>query len=66
MSIKVRYTNGVFQPLEEVCDARPGQVYRVFSEEELRSLTKDLDRLKVSKKSFDFWNNEEDDVYDEL
>jgi predicted DNA-binding antitoxin AbrB/MazE fold protein len=66
MSIKARYTNGVFQPLEEVRDRRPGQVYRVFSEEELRSLTEDLDWLKASEKSVDFWNNEEDAVYDEL
>jgi predicted DNA-binding antitoxin AbrB/MazE fold protein len=66
MSVKARYTNGVFQPLEEVRDPRPGQVYRVFSEEELRSLTEELAWLKVSEKSFDFWDNQEDAVYDKL
>jgi predicted DNA-binding antitoxin AbrB/MazE fold protein len=66
MSVKARYTNGVFKPLEEVRDARPGKVYRVFSEEELRSLAEGVTWLKASEKSFDFWNNEEDAVYDKL
>ncbi len=66
MSVKVRYTNGVFEPLESVPGARPGQVYRVFSEEELRTFTEDLGWLKAAELSFDFWNNEEDAVYDKL
>ena len=66
MSVKAQYTNGVFQPLEEVRDARPGKVYRVFSEEELLSLAEDLARLKASEKSFAFWDNAEDAVYDNL
>jgi predicted DNA-binding antitoxin AbrB/MazE fold protein len=66
MSVKARYTNGVFEPLEEVLDARPGKVYRVFSEEELRSLAEGLTWLTASEKSFEFWSNEEDAVYDKL
>jgi predicted DNA-binding antitoxin AbrB/MazE fold protein len=66
MSVKAEYTNGVFKPLEEVQDARPGKVYRVFSEEELLSLAKDLAWLKASEKSFAFWNNAEDAIYDNL
>ena len=66
MSIKAEYVNGIFRPLEKVPDAMPGKVYRVFSEEELRSLTDNLIWLKAAEKSFDFWNNEEDAVYDHL
>jgi predicted DNA-binding antitoxin AbrB/MazE fold protein len=66
MSVRVKYSNGVFQPLEEVRDATPGKIYQVFSEEELRKLAEDLDWLKGAEKSFDFWNNHEDAVYDKL
>jgi predicted DNA-binding antitoxin AbrB/MazE fold protein len=66
MSIAARYENGVFRPLEEVKDAAKGKVYRVFSEEELRGLKEDLTWLKASERSFDFWDNEEDAVYDSL
>jgi hypothetical protein len=43
-----------------------GAVYTVFSEDELRSLTEDLQRLKASEKSFEFWDNPEDAIYDTL
>ena len=66
MSIKAKYSDGVFMPLEEVKGATPGKIYRVFSEEELRKLAADLQWLKASEKSFDFWNNKEDAVYDKL
>jgi len=66
MSVKAEYCNGIFRPLEKVPDAIPGKLYRVFSEEELQSLTDDLVWLKAAEKSFDFWNNEEDAAYDNL
>lgn len=66
MSIRVEYLNGVFKPLEEVENVQSGKVYTVFSDDELRSLAINLDRLKASEKSFEFWNNAEDAVYDML
>jgi predicted DNA-binding antitoxin AbrB/MazE fold protein len=64
MSVKATYKDGVFKPLENVEDAAPGRVYTVFSEEELRDMRETLGWLKVAEKSFDFWNNQEDAVYD--
>ena len=66
MSVKAEYVNGVFKPLEKVMDAVPGRVYRVFSEEELRDLTENSAWLTAAEKSFGFWDNEEDAVYDNL
>ena len=66
MSIEARYADGVFHPLSEVPDAIPGKIYRVFSEEELRSLSEDLGWLQAAESAFNFWNNEEDAVYDGL
>ena len=66
MSIKATYVDGVFKPIEQVTDAVPGKTYRVFSEEELRELTEDLQWLKAAETSFEFWDNEEDAVYDNL
>ena len=43
-----------------------GVVYTVLSEDELRSLAEDLEWLKASEKSFEFWDNPEDAVYDNL
>ena len=40
--------------------------HRVFSEEELRGLKDELAWLKASERSFEFWDNEEDAVYDNL
>ena len=66
MSVKVTYSDGVFKPLEKVTDATPGKVYTVFSDDELRDLTENQRWLKASEKSFEFWNNQEDAVYDTL
>ena len=66
MSIKVEFSNGVFKPLEKVDNVRVGAVYTVLSEDELRSLTEDLQWLKASEKSFEFWDNPEDAIYDTL
>jgi len=66
MSIKVEYLNRVFKQLEEVENVQSGKVYTVVSDDELRSLAINLDRLKASEKSFEFWNNAEDAVYDIL
>jgi predicted DNA-binding antitoxin AbrB/MazE fold protein len=66
MSIKVEFSNGVFKPLENVDNVSPGVVYTVVSEDELRSLAEDLQWLKASEKSFGFWDNPEDAVYDTL
>jgi predicted DNA-binding antitoxin AbrB/MazE fold protein len=66
MSVKAAYRNGVFEPLETVEDAKPGQIYQVFSEEELRDLRETLAWLKIAEKSFDFWDNPADAVFDRL
>ncbi len=66
MSVKAEYVNGVFRPLEKVRDAAPGRVYTVFSEEELHNLSDGLASLRAAEKSFEFWNNPEDAVYDSL
>jgi predicted DNA-binding antitoxin AbrB/MazE fold protein len=66
MSIKVEYKNGVFEPLEKIEGAKPGKGYTVFSEEELRDIREAFGWLKAAEKSFDFWNNPDDAVYDTL
>ena len=66
MSIKVTYRDGVFEPLEDVKGARPGQRYTVFSDEELEEIRETLGWLKAAEKSFEFWNNPADGVYDTL
>jgi len=66
MSVKAAYKNGVFEPLEKVEGAKPGKVYTVFSDEELRDLREMFGWLKAAEKSFDFWNNPADAVYDKL
>ena len=66
MSIKVEFSDGVFKPLEKVDNISPGAVYTVVSEDELRSLAEDLQWLKASEKSFEFWDNPEDAVHDNL
>jgi hypothetical protein len=38
----------------------------VFSDEELRDIRETVGWLKAAEKSFDFWNNPADDVYDTL
>ena len=66
MSIKVEYRDGVFVPLQEVGGPTPGEVYQVLSETELKRLAADALWLKGSERSFEFWENEEDAVYDSL
>jgi hypothetical protein len=66
MSVEARFADGVFKPLGDVTGVVPGKVYRVFSEEEIRSFTEDLAWLKAAEQSFTFWDNDEDAVYDRL
>jgi predicted DNA-binding antitoxin AbrB/MazE fold protein len=66
MSIAARYEDGVFRPLEEVKEVRQGRVYCVFSQEELRALRDQISWLKAAEPGFQFWDNEEDAVYDRL
>ena len=66
MSIKVSYKDGVFEPLEKVEGAKPGTIYTVLSDEELRDIRETIGWLKAAEKSFDFWNNLADAVYDTL
>jgi predicted DNA-binding antitoxin AbrB/MazE fold protein len=66
MSIPARYENGVFKPLEAVPPAAKGEVYRVFSEEELHHLRDEIFWLKAAERSFEFWDNDEDAIYDNL
>ena len=66
MSIKVTYKNGVFEPLEKVDGARPNATYTVFSDDELGDIRETLAWLKAAEKSFEFWNNPADAVYDSL
>jgi predicted DNA-binding antitoxin AbrB/MazE fold protein len=66
MSIKVSYKDGVFSPLEKVEGAKPGSIYTVFSDEELRDIRETVGWLKAAESSFDFWNNPADAVYDTL
>jgi hypothetical protein len=50
----------------DVKGAANGEVYRVFSEEELHGLKDELAWLKAAERSFEFWDNEEDAVYDNV
>jgi predicted DNA-binding antitoxin AbrB/MazE fold protein len=65
MSIKVEFSNGVFKPLEKVDNLPSGGVYTVLSEEELLSHRR-LAMVAGSEKSFEFWDNLEDAIYDTL
>ncbi|MDE0123390.1 MAG: hypothetical protein OXN97_02325 [Bryobacterales bacterium] len=66
MSIEVEHRDGVFVPLQEVRSPTPGEVYQVFSKSELKRLSADVRWLQGSERSFKFWENEEDAVYDSL
>ncbi len=66
MSIKVSYKNGVFEPLEKVEGAKPGTIYTVFSDEEFRDIRETVGWLHAAEKSFDFWSDAADAVYDTL
>ncbi len=54
MSIKAALKNGVFEPLGDVKDAKPGAIYAVSSDEELRDIRKTLGRLKAAESGFEF------------
>ena len=60
MSINIKYQDGVFEPLEDVKGARPGQRYTAFSDEELDDIRETLGWLRAAEKSFEFWNNPAD------
>jgi hypothetical protein len=66
MSIAARFEDGVFRPIGEAGGAEEGKLYRVFSDEEFRELTDQIAWLKAAETAFDFWDNEEDAVYDQL
>ena len=66
MGIKLAYKDGIFKPIENVESVKPGHIYTAFSDEELRDIRETLDWLKTAEKSFDFWNNPDDAVYDTL
>ena len=44
----------------------PGKTYRVFSDEELLELTEGIHWLKAAEPAFEFWNNDDDAIYDRL
>ena len=66
MSIKVTFKDGMFEPLEDVGSVRPGQVCTVLSDEELGEIVETIGWLKAAEKSFEFWSNADDAVYDNL
>jgi hypothetical protein len=66
MSIKVQYRDGVFAPLDRVAGAEQGAIYTAFSDEELRDFLETLGWLKGAEKSFAFWDNDADAIYDTL
>jgi len=66
MSVKAKYRDGVLLPVEKTHDLTPGRIYTVFSDDELRDLHETLGWLDAAEKSFDFWNNDDDAIYDSL
>lgn len=66
MSIKIAYRNGVFEPLDKFEGAQPGAIYTAFSDEELSDFLETVGWLKAAEKSFEFWDNPADAVYDTL
>ena len=66
MSIIATRSEGVFKPTGEVTGAVPGKACRVFSEEELPELTEGVQWLRAAEPAFEFWNNDDDAVYDQL
>ncbi len=51
MSAPARYENGVFRPLEEVKSAAHGEVYCVFSEQEVHGLRDEVDVKRIRAKA---------------
>ena len=66
MSVTATWSDGVFKPTGEVKGAVPGKAYRVFSDEELLELTEGIQWLRAAEPSFEFWNNDDDAIYDQL
>jgi hypothetical protein len=66
MSITATWSEGVFKPTSDVTGAVAGKTYRVFSDDELTELTEGIQWLKAAEQSFEFWNNDDDAVYDNL
>ena len=66
MSIRVEFRDGVFAPLRDVEEPTPRKVYQLFSESELKQLVADAPWLRGSERSLDFWESEQDAVYDSL
>ncbi|MDE2781943.1 MAG: hypothetical protein OXK77_03220 [Gemmatimonadota bacterium] len=66
MRIKAEYGDGALTPRHELEEPTPGEVYEIFPESELRRRVVAVPWLKASERSFDFWGNEEDAVYDAL
>ncbi len=66
MSIPATFSEGVFKPIGEVKGAVPGKAYRVFSNEELLELTEGVQWLRAAAPAFEFWNNDDDAIYDQL
>jgi len=64
VSIKVTYRDGVFEPVEDVTGVPPGQNYTAFSDEELAKIRSTMGS-NAAEKSFEFWNNPDDAVYDD-
>ena len=56
----------MFEPLDDVDGAKPWAIYTAFSDEELRDFLETIGWLKAAEKSFDFWDNPADAVYDTL
>ena len=65
MSIKVEFSNGVFKPLEKV-DNLPSGGRIPCCRKRNSAATEDLQWLQASEKSFEFWDNPEDAIYDTL
>jgi hypothetical protein len=65
MIIKVTYGNGVFVPAADVANVHPGQNYTVYSDQELAEIRETIGP-KIADKSFEFWDNPADAVYDNL
>ena len=58
--------HGIRDDLRGEIHGFPGVVYTVFSDEELRDIRETVGWLEAAEKSFDFWNNPADAVYDTL
>jgi len=46
--------------------AVPGKTYRVFSDEELVELAEGVQWLRAAAPAFEFWDNDDDAIYDRL